>query len=78
MGAWEKRGLGGRRRNGGRRDTQRGGNREKRRKILQYWVHFTIEIEQRGGNPYGRGREAGVKGMGGGSFRPPCLPPLAG
>ena len=37
--------------------------------------HFTIEMDQRGGNNYGRAWEAGVKGTGGGSFRPPCLPP---
>ena len=46
---------------------------EKFRNIAYY---FTLEIEQRGGNPYRRGREAGVKGTGGGSFRSPCLPPL--
>ena len=68
-------GAGGRRRKGGKRDSQIGGNREKRRKILQYCVTFYNEREPRGGNPYGRGREAGVKGTGGGSFRPLCLPP---
>ena len=36
---------------------------------------FAIEIEQRGGNPYGRGRETGVQGTGGGSFKHPCPPP---
>ena len=34
-----------------------------------------MEIEQRGGKHHGRGWEVGVKGMGDGSFRPPCLPP---
>ena len=47
------------------------GEKEKNLAILR-----RIEIEQRGGNPFGRGREAGEKGTGGGSFRPPCLPPL--
>ena len=67
-------GAGGGRRKGGKRVSQSGGNREKRRKISQYCVTFYNERELRDGNPYRRGREAGVKGTGGGSFRPPCLP----
>ena len=49
------------------------GRKEEKIAILH---NFTIEIEQRGDNPYKRGWEAGVKGMRGGSFRSPrCLPP---
>ena len=51
------------------------GVKEKNFAILRHL--FTIEIKQRGGNPYGRGLETGVKGTGGEGFRPPppCLPP---
>ena len=68
------RGTGGGRREGGKRDFQSGGNGRKGEKFRNMAQQFTIEIEQRGANPYGRGWEAGVKGTGGGSFRPPCLP----
>ena len=50
---------------------------KKGEKFRNIALHFTIEIELRGGNPYSRGREAGVKGTGDGSFRPPCLLPLS-
>ena len=50
------------------------GTGRNREKFHNTALHFTIEIEQRGRNPYGRGREAGVKGTGGGSFRPPSPP----
>ena len=61
-------GTGGGRREGGKRDSQRGGNWKKRRKLSQYCLTFY--------NKMGRGQEAGVKGTGGGNFRPLCLPPL--
>ena len=64
--------TGGGRREGGKQDSQSGGNREKRRKISQYFV--TFYNRNRTKNPYGRRREAGVKGTGGGSFRPPVSP----
>ena len=37
--------------------------------------YFAIGKVRGGGNRYGKGREPGVQGAGGGMFRPPC-PPL--
>ena len=57
-GRWEEK--------GGKRDFQRGRN----------WEKHCITFYKRNAtrrNPYRSGREAGVKGTGGGSFRPPCL-----
>ena len=39
--------------------------------------YFTIGKVRRGGSCYGRGREPGVQGAGGGMFRPPCPPHLS-
>ena len=41
--------------------------------VAQY---FALGKAHRGGNCYGRGREPGVQGAGGGKFRPPCPPPI--
>ena len=38
--------------------------------------HFTIEIDQRGANPTRGGGDVGLKGAGGGSFRPSVSPHL--
>ena len=38
--------------------------------------YFAIGKVRGGGSRYGRGREPGVQGAGGGLFRPPCPPPL--
>ena len=38
--------------------------------------YFAIGKVHGGGNRYGRGRELGVQGAGGGKFRSPCAPPL--
>ena len=69
-------GQGGGRRKGAKWDSQSGGNRKKRRKNSQCCVTFHNRNRTKGENPYGRGREPGVKGTGGGSYRPPCLPPI--
>ena len=37
--------------------------------------YFAIGKKRGGGSRYGRGREPGVQGVGGGMFRPPCAPP---
>ena len=78
VGAWENRGREGygRREEKGREAgfpkwREPGEKGEKFRNIA---LHFTKEIEQREENPYGRGREAGVRSTGGGSFRPPVSP----
>ena len=47
-----------------------------KRKILQYGITFYNINRTKRRESFERGREAGVKGTGGGSFRPPCLPPL--
>ena len=58
--------MGGRRREGGKQDSQNGGNREKLRKILQ---HFLIFCNRNGPMK----REPGVIGTGSRRFRPPGL-----
>ena len=50
------------------------GTGRKGEKFCNIAYYFTREMEQRGGNPYRRGWEKGVKGTGGGSFRPPISP----
>ena len=63
----DRRGTGGGRRKGGKLDSQNGRNQEKRRKISQYCITFhNINRTKR--------QEPLRKGVGGGSFRPPCLP----
>ena len=37
--------------------------------------YFALGEAHGGGNRYGRGRESGVQGAGGGKFRPPGSPP---
>ena len=60
----------------GRRILKVVGTGRKRVKFRNISLYFGIDIRQTGENGYGKGREAGVKGTGGGRFRPPCLPPL--
>ena len=71
IGGWEpeRKGVGGRKREGGKRESKGGGNREKLRKFRSSLLYFAIEVEQKGGNHYEKGREAGVKFTGSGSRR---------
>ena len=70
-----RKGAGGGRREGGKRESRGGGNREKLRKFRNILLYFAIEMGQKGGNHYEKGREAGVEDTGSGSFRPPPVPP---
>ena len=68
--------TGSRRRGGGRRDTQGGGSWEKQEmNFATLSQYFAIGKVRGGGSRYGRGRELGVQGAGGGLFRPSCPPP---
>ena len=69
------------RKEGGKRESRGGRNQEKVRKFCNILSYFAIEMGHRGGNQYGKGREAEVKVTGRGirrygSFRPPCPSPL--
>ena len=59
----------------GRREDAVAGTGRKRVKFHNISLYFGIDMRQRGEKGYGKGREAGVNGTGGGWFRPPC-PPL--
>ena len=52
-----------------------GGSLEKWEKFRNIGTIFRNKKAHRGGSCYGRGREPGVQGTGGGKFRPPCHPP---
>ena len=61
---------------------EREGTGRKRVKFRKISLYFGIDMRQRGGNHYGKGREAGIKGMGSGRKRygrravqTPCPPP---
>ena len=86
-GGWEpgRKGAGGGRRDGGKRESKGDRNWEKLRKFLQHFVIFRNRyMGQRGGNHHGKGggggerelklREEGEEDMGAGSFRPPVPP----
>ena len=49
--------------------------REKKGKITQHYVIFRNRKNAKGREPKNTGREPGLKGMGSGSFKPPCPPP---
>ena len=59
--------MGCRRRGGGKGDSQGGGKREKKRKIMQHCAIFTNPK-----NAKWRGTNPGLKGTGNGRFKPPC------
>jgi len=52
-----RKGAGGGRREGGKRKSQGGGNREKLRKFRNILLYFAIEMGQKGGNHYEKGRK---------------------
>ena len=71
-------GTGGGRRKDRKQDCQSGRNWEIRRKTLQYCITFYNRNRTKRQEPLrSKGWEAGLKGTGGRSFRPPCLPPPA-
>ena len=67
--------TGGGRRGGGKRDSQDGGKREKKGKIMQHCTIFCNRKNAKGREPKNTGREPGLKGTGSGRFKPPCPPP---
>ena len=71
-GVQEKRGE---RKDGGKRESQIGGKREKLRKFCNILLYFTLEMGQRGGNHCGKGWEARVEDTGSRRFR--CPTPLS-
>ena len=77
-GGWTpgRKGAGGRRREGRKRESQGGGNQEKLGKFCNILLYFTIEMGQIGGNHYRKGQKAGVEDMGSGRFRSHCPSPL--
>ena len=66
---------GGGRRGGGKRDSQGGGKREKKGKIMQRCTIFCNRKNAKAREPKNTGREPGLKGTGCGRFKPPCRPP---
>ena len=67
--------TGGGRRGGEKRDSQGGGKREKKGKIMQHCTIFWNRKNAKRREPKNTGREPGLKGTGSGRFKPPC-PPL--
>ena len=67
--------TGGGRREGGKRDSQGGGKREKKGKIMQHCAIFYNQKNAKGWEPKNAGREPGLKGTGSGRFKPPVPPP---
>ena len=67
--------TGGGRGGGGKRDSQGGGKREKKEKITQHSAIFRNRKNVKRREPTNTGREPGLKGTGGGRFKPPCPPP---
>ena len=69
------RGTGGGRRKDGKRDSQSGGNREKRRKILQYCVTFYNRHKTKRRETLRKGAGSGSKRYGRREFQTPLSPP---
>ena len=67
--------MGGRRRGGGKRDSQGGGKREKKGKIMQHCAMFCNPKNAKRREPTNTGKELGLKGRGSGRFKPP-VPPM--
>ena len=68
-------GTGSGRRKGGKRDSQKDGNQEKRRKNLQYCVTFYNRNRTKRREHLRKGAGSGTKGYGRREFQTPCLPP---
>ena len=69
-------GAGSWRKGGGKRDSQGGRKREKKKKIMQHCTIFCNRKNAKGQEPKNTGREPGLKSTGSGRFKPPCpLPP---
>ena len=62
------------RRGDGKRDSQGGGKREKKGKIMQHCTIFHNRKNAKGREPKNTGRELGLKGTGNGRFKPPLSP----
>ena len=60
---------------GGKWDSQGGGKREKKGKIMQRCAIFCIRKNAKRREPKNKGREPILKGTGSGRFKPPCPPP---
>ena len=69
------RGTGGGRRKGGKRDSQSGGNREKRGKISQYCVTFSNRNRTKRREPLRKGAGSGSNRYGRWEFQTPLSPP---
>ena len=67
--------YGRREKRGGKRDSQGGGKREKKGKIMQHCAIFRNRKNAKGREPKNTGREPGLRGTGSGRFKPPCPPP---
>ena len=64
-GRWEKR---------GKQDSQGGGKREKKGKIMQHCAMFRNPKNAKRQESTNTRKELGLKGMGSGRFKPPCPP----
>ena len=62
--------TGGGRRGGGKRDSQSGGKREKKGKIMQHCAIFRNRKSAKRREPTNTGREPGLKGTGSGRIKP--------
>ena len=60
---------------GGKWDSQGGGKREKKGKIMQRCAIFCIRKNAKRREPKNKGREPILKGTESGRFKPPCPPP---
>jgi len=68
--------TGGGRRGGGKRDSQGGGKKGEKGKIMQHCVIFRNRKNAKGREPKNTGREPGLKGTGSGRFMSPPVPPV--
>ena len=66
--------TGGRRRAGGKRDSQDGGKRQKKGKITQHCAIFPNRENAKRREPTNIGRELGLEGTRSGRLKPPCPP----
>ena len=67
--------MGGGRRGGVKRDSQGGGKREKKGKIMQHCAIFCNRKNAKRREPKNTGREPGLKGTGSRRFKPPGKSP---